>query len=196
MNSEIKNIFPIPISITKNFLSKIQCTDIRNYFLSKSNLSPHGLLEGNGLTSYQENSDFLEELTLAVPSCRNIKRDIDLLMQQYSFDTGLLHKVIDRSWANIQNKNSSLLPHTHPCSVFTGVIYISVKSPVSPLLLNNPNPFISHTAIVTTTEYTLTKYEVMPSEGMILLFPSWITHWSKNSSSEERIVISFNSGLR
>jgi uncharacterized protein (TIGR02466 family) len=196
MNSEIKSLFSIPVSVTNNFLSKNQCLDIRNYFLSKNNLNKHLLLEGEGLTSYAEDSDFLGEISSRIPSCSKVKHDLELLMYDYSFNTGMIHRVIDRSWANIQKRNSTLKPHTHPCSIFTGALYVSLSSPVSPLVLNNPNPFIHYTAISKYTKFTQTKFEIMPAEGMVVLFPSWIIHESSLNRSEERIVISFNSGMR
>lgn len=189
------SIFPTLVSVTKNILTGEQAKDIREYLLSKCSLKKHGLLVGNGYSTYDENSDFLGEVSKNVESCSQIKEQVSNLLSDYSNTSGFIHRVIDRSWANIQLANSSLNPHTHPCSIITGALYVSANSP-SPLTLHNPNSFISYTASEKTTEFTRDIYDIVPEMGMAILFPSWLLHSSPTSLDEERIVISFNSGLR
>jgi uncharacterized protein (TIGR02466 family) len=190
------SLFPTLVTVTKNFITTQQAADIRDYLLSSNSLNPHGLLVGEGYSTYKEDSDFLGEVSKNIAGCQNLKNDISNLLSEYSMESGLLHKVIDRSWANYQKKNSELKKHTHPCSTITGALYISVKTPTS-LILHNPNNFISWTALTDiATEYTKNYYSINPEIGMVVLFPSWLSHSSNKSMDDERIVISFNSGLR
>jgi uncharacterized protein (TIGR02466 family) len=190
------SLFPTLVTVTKNFITKQQAADIRNYLLSNTSLNPHDLLEGPGYSTYGEDSDFLGEVSENVMGCQNLKTDISNLLSEYSKESGLLHKVIDRSWANFQMKNSALKKHTHPCSIITGALYVSAEKP-TPLILHNPNNFISWTALTDiATEYTRSAYDIVPEVGMVVLFPSWLSHSANESLDTERIVISFNSGLR
>lgn len=189
------SIFPTLVTVVKNIITKEQAADIRAYLLTRCSLKSHGLIEGKGYSSYDENSDFLGEICRNVKGCEKIKETINKLLLEYSDTSGFVHRVIDRSWANIQLSNSNLKPHTHPCSVITGALYVSANNP-SPLTLHNPNSFISYTAYEKITEFTRDIYSIIPEMGMVVLFPSWLLHSSETSKDEERIVISFNSGLR
>lgn len=188
------DIFPVSIKVVEDFLTFDQCEDVKNFFW-QTKLKPHGLLEKGGVSNYDLDYDFLGDVSNAVASCSDLKNKIDSLLCEYSFKTGITHKVIDRSWANFQPKESRLIPHTHPGSSITGALYISVKM-ATPLILHNPNPYVKFTAKDHITKYTNEEFTIQPKQGMVILFPSWILHSTDTSYSEERIVVSFNGGLR
>ena len=194
MKTKHIDAFPTRVQIVENFLTEEQCEEIRKHFW-RINLNPHDLLTGKGLSNYHIDSDFLGEVSKNVDNSANLKTAVEWHLNEYSFHTGILHLKIDRSWANYQPEGSRLKEHTHPGSFITGVIYISVPT-ATPLLLYNPNPFIKFTPIAHASKYVEEKIEILPKQGMMVLFPSWILHSTDTSYSEERIVISFNSGLR
>jgi uncharacterized protein (TIGR02466 family) len=178
----------------ENFLTEEQCADIKSFFKNVEK-RPHALLEGDGLSTYHLDSDFLREVSTNILSCSNLKISVDEILREYALKSGILHKVIDRSWANIQPKGCKLTAHTHPGSFITGSLYISVPSP-TPLIFNNPNPYLKFTGIDKNTKYTEDHITVIPKKGLLVLFPSWLEHCTETSYSEERLVVSFNSGLR
>jgi len=194
---KVNNIdaFPTLVQTVENFLTEEQCEEIKKYFLEKSNPASHELLTNGGVSNYHIDSDFLKEISNNVYICENLKTAVEWHLNEYSYKTGILHLKIDRSWANYQPEGSKLKEHTHPGSFITGVLYISVPM-ATPLILSNPNPFIKFTPIVGASKYTEEKIEIQPKLGMMVLFPSWILHSTDISYSKERIVISFNSGLR
>lgn len=194
MKTEYINAFPTLVKVIENFITKEQCEDIKKFFW-QTKLKPHALLENGGVSNYDLDSDFLGDVSNSINSCTDLKNRIDTLLYEYSFASGITHKVIDRSWANFQPKGSRLVPHTHPSSCITGALYVSVES-ATPLILHNPNPYVKFTAKDNLTKYTSEEFTIHPKQGMAVLFPSWITHSSDVSYSEERIVISFNGGLR
>jgi uncharacterized protein (TIGR02466 family) len=195
MRTNYIDAFSTLIHTIQDVLSKEQCANIRNYILSKKNLVPHGLLQDGGVSNHTKDLDFLGEISNNVKGCLKLKSDINFLLEEYSNYSGIKHTVIDRSWANIQPKGSKLLEHTHPGSFITGALYISCNQ-ATPLILNNPNPYLTFTDIQSLTKYTDMNTVINPIPGMAVLFPSWITHGTDINYAEERIVISFNSGLK
>ena len=50
-----------------------------------------------------------------------------------------------------------------------------------------------HVVSKTNNDFTSNILRIKPEEGMLVLFPSWLTHSvDPNMSSDERVVISFN----
>jgi len=194
MKTNYVDAFPTLIHTVEDVLDKDQCESIRQYILSKQNLILHDLLDG-GISNHDVDLDFLGEISNAIEICAHLKITINFLLEEYSKYSGITHTVIDRSWANIQPAGSKLIQHTHPGSFITGALYISCQQ-AAPLILNNPNPFLAFTNIRESTKYTNSNIKINPKLGMLVLFPSWIMHGTDISYSSERIVISFNSGLR
>jgi uncharacterized protein (TIGR02466 family) len=195
MKTNYIDAFPTLVHTVEDVLNKEQCESIREYILLKQNLMPHGLLPGGGVSNYVKDLDFLDEITSNIDNCSHLKTNINFLLEEYSNYSGIEHTVIDRSWANFQPKGSRLLEHMHPGSFITGALYISCDQ-ATPLILNNPNPFLNYTHIGSLTKYTNTNIIINPTPGMVVLFPSWILHATDTSYAEERIVVSFNSGLK
>ena len=61
--------------------------------------------------------------------------------------------------------------HGYESKDFSGVIYASVPKGSSPLMLHTPNPYGDHAAVCKTSSVS-----IAPSEGMIILFPSFLRH--------------------
>lgn len=193
--SESINAFPTLITKT-NLLSAGQCEDITNYIHSLSDTHKHNLLEGDGISNYSLKSNILNGISDKVDSCRDLLTRVELLLQDYMELTGIPHFGIDRSWMNIQRPGSKLIKHTHPGSFITGALYIKVDEKSSPIELHTPNPFISYTPIYKETKYTERSIKIQPIAGQLILFPSWLLHGSNIvNHTDERIVISFNSGI-
>jgi len=89
-------------------------------------------------------------------------------------------------WFNINGTDSVNLTHTHPHSLYSGVLWIKTPEDCGNLVLIDP----SHHNVAGTVP---TEYEFQPVEGNIVLFPSHVPHYVKpNNSDEDRISVSFN----
>ena len=98
---------------------------------------------------------------------------------------------LDSSWFIINHKNNWNSPHTHMPAQWSGVLYLSVNEsnagteggriifvdpiPLGPVYRNPINAIIQ------------------PQEGLMLIFPSYLTHMVEpHFSDEKRISLSFN----
>ena len=89
--------------------------------------------------------------------------------------------------------------HSHPESVLSGCFYLKVPENSSPIVFNDPRDywkFIEYPPIFGSgrERYSLLpEYVINPTEGMLLMWPSWLEHQVPTSTvSDERIVVAFN----
>jgi hypothetical protein len=193
---ELLSIFPSPIGVV-DFLTESQCSDILKYIKTES-FDQHGALTGDSLSTYmvtnKEEPSLIKRICSNVFSCRNISHNLSEEIIKYSTRIGYRVSKECYSWVNIQNKGSLLKAHTHPNSLLSGAIYINTDKNSSRLYFHTPNPFIAFTDVESRTEYTSEYFEIQPYNGLLVIFPSWITHSSLDNvnETEERCVISFN----
>lgn len=98
------------------------------------------------------------------------------------------------SWCIISPKGAYNVPHLHPGAFISGSYYID--APTEPIIFYDPRPIREFTESISMgrgTIYTATTIAMMPKEGELLLFPSWLKHSvPENKSEKERVIISFN----
>ena len=89
--------------------------------------------------------------------------------------------------------------HAHPESQLSGVMYLSTPPNSSRLRLYDPRPYTSFQQWPVKEE-TVTNwryYDVAPEPGLLLIWPSWLSHEVMTNLSEEgRITAVFNIGYR
>jgi uncharacterized protein (TIGR02466 family) len=190
----IFNLFPTPVSYTKNFLNDDEIKLLFNYCLENKDVNASQLILNDAVTSHKEHKDFLFEAVLN----ENIPKDIyNKLLQEiinYSRVSGYGFVKIANSWFNIQNEGSVLTAHCHPQSIVSGALYINVDEHSSPIYLHNPNPLSNFACVSDSTEHGHKHVKVTPENGDLLLFPSWLQHGShyEQNQTPNRVVISFN----
>jgi uncharacterized protein (TIGR02466 family) len=150
--------------------------------------SYHGLFNGKGLRS--NTSQFLDSnLTLksAIQEC------VDL----YSDQLGLHSCTLTYSWCNIYREGSTIKPHRHELSLVSGVFYSKIDDDSGELVFDNPcQPFKVNEISTRVTEYNRQSFRFKISPGDLILFPSWIMHYTENNFSNQRYVVSFDTGLK
>lgn len=102
-------------------------------------------------------------------------------------------------WINISTTNSFNAPHDHPGFQWSGVLYISIPSDITEsagqIEFLDPRNSVYNTAgqIPSLQNYFASNVKIKPTNGMIIIFPSYLRHWVyPNTSKEERISIAFN----
>jgi len=107
-------------------------------------------------------------------------------------------------WMNVNRPHHYNIAHTHSDCFLSGVYYVTTgrpsNDPESPaaLLLSDPRSQVS-----TTYDYAgwfgMQKNEIKePKPGVLILFPSWLTHRVEpvGMDEKERVSVSFNIQLR
>ena len=180
----IQNIFPIPIFYQDNILSN------DNYNLLRTYLYDHFTLEEKN--SFYQSPGFLQELE-EFQECKNI---IEIIASEFYTSIGFKSQsfFITQMWANYSTGNGAISEHYHSNSMISGVLYIDVEN-------HNKTGFtcpyqdlkILKTDVEKTTEYTTDTFYAGSKNNRIILFPSYISHFSDNQNIDKtRLTISFN----
>ena len=149
-----------------------------------------------GYTSYASLSD----LTWRSPIFEDLKKLLDLHVAQFSaeLDFNLEGRglKLEDIWINILSEGGNHSAHLHPNSVVSGTIYIVMPPETSAIKFEDPrHPMMmaAPSRLVHAKEYLKPFIYINPLVGEILLWESWLRHEvPMNTSSEERISISFN----
>lgn len=104
-------------------------------------------------------------------------------------------------WVNINPISTFNVPHDHPGYTWSGVYYASLPKRANPesrsgaLELLDPRTNVSAfaTDISKQSAYFSPKRTLSPTNGMIIVFPSYLRHWVyPNEEDEDRITLAFN----
>jgi uncharacterized protein (TIGR02466 family) len=127
----------------------------------------------------------------------DIKEKLDNLYYYFEFKDEFLISM-DNAWININKKNHYNLPHHHSYGLFSGVYYVKAEGKnIGDVVFLNPcvtqSVCISEHIIKTKNPFNSSSYTVTPKTGMILIFPSWMMHYTNpNETDKDRISIAFN----
>ena len=98
-------------------------------------------------------------------------------------------------WASIKPRGAGHGIHMHPNNFFGGVYYVRASGEGGEILFHDPRTQTSVTLprITKENEYNTRTFRMPVRDGMLILFPAWLSHSvTKNSSETERVSISFN----
>ena len=192
MNTYRHDLFSVPIIHYENFIPLELVQNIRNYILKTTDVvAPHFALSEPGVSTHHNLSlDLIRDITSLVEGCSQFYNNIMMCVDDYTSKTGLPKNVLSNSWFNIQQPGSVLKRHIHAggYAVVAGALYLNVDKKSSPLVFENPNPYS-----LLNTRNQMDHFTIKPTDGDLILFPSWLVHSSvEPNMTENRIVISFN----
>ena len=195
INYTTENIFPVPIHIFNvNGFEKIQ-NDLIDYAYDLKNKEPKGVLFSNcgGWQSscflVNNENDILQSFLMdCLGEFPPIKKSVDLIVS---------------AWLNINPPNSYNSMHSHPDCNLAGVLWIKTPKDCGNIVFQSPFDFQIYKEVESYTEEFKSqnkyfhKYNFIPIEGRIMVFPSHLEHQVKpNESKEDRISVSFNIRLK
>ena len=89
--------------------------------------------------------------------------------------------------------------HSHASNLLSGCFYLKIPDKCPPIIFNDPRDYYKYISYPikfgeTREKYKLlSEYVIEPTEGMIVIWPSWLEHQVPASlSDDERIVVAFN----
>lgn len=134
--------------------------------------------------------DFIEKY-----NCVNLKARIIEATQEYLQMIGYNSNKefhIRNSWINIADEEEENTQHCHPGYSISGTYYFRISEQQGAICFHNPN-IITHACNFPQGPVCPQTTNIVPDDGDILLFPSWLTHSvKKNKSQEQRVSIAFN----
>ena len=100
-------------------------------------------------------------------------------------------------WASVCRTGNYNAPHIHPESAWSGVYYIDAGDPDRTIpfssYLELLDPRTAAGGVHTPGDPFGHPVRIAPQAGLLIFFPSWLTHWvHPHSGPRERIAISFN----
>lgn len=104
------------------------------------------------------------------------------------------------AWANVLEKGGYHSVHNHPNCHLSGVYYISPGEPdphnLNSGLIGFSDPRVGASMAANSYLDFGASYQYTPEAGMLLMFPSYLSHWVHPFTGEgKRITISFNAKL-
>tara|TARA_Y100000114_G_scaffold63038_1_gene57785 strand:+ start:26 stop:622 length:597 start_codon:yes stop_codon:yes gene_type:complete len=191
LNYKTNLIFPVPIhQFDVNGFGEIQ-NELIDYVYKMREKDPIGHIISNrrgwqsSCFSIDNEDDVLQNfLTNCLANFPYLKKSVKLFVS---------------AWININPPGAFNLKHNHPTSDLSGVLWIKSQQNCGNIEFDSPRSFATHQEIDSYTEdfknqnNVFQSYYFNPTEGRILVFPSYLDHHvGFNESQEDRISVSFN----
>ena len=193
------NLFPVPIhQFDVNGFSEIK-DKLIDYAYDWKKTDPEGLSfsnrggwQSNPFPFFDKNKkDVLQSfLTNCLEEFLSIKKSVNFTLS---------------AWVNINKPGDYNLKHHHSDCNLAGVLWIKAPQNSGDIVFDNPrtfDPFLQSAKMGEIDSYTddfkdknkiYPDYYFPPTEGRILIFPSYLEHQVReNKSNEDRISVAFN----
>lgn len=201
--SEIYSLFPTPVLRVPATLENYDPVQLEiqaawNLIQSTKDFSSTSYLyKDTDIRLADKTYDFIEKF-----NCVNLKNRIIDAANEYLDKSGWSgmftsdeRVVIKNSWINIAGVGDFHDVHCHPGYAISGSYYFRVSEKQGALTFNNPNPMM-FACEFPGGRMCPQRTDVVPDDGDIILFPSWLVHSTrKNTTVEDRIAIAFNIDL-
>jgi len=148
------------------------------------------LIMRNSESSYDERTDnvWLNHMLL-----REFKDTLQGCIDEYTKHYGLKQVHITNSWMNKVGVGGAVKPHRHELSVVSGAFYPIADEGSCSLLFRSPiTPYRMNEFLVTENEYNMANQSIECKQGELILFPSWLEHFTDENTTENRVTVSFN----
>ena len=165
---------------------------IKQYLDSKEELTYHWgykttFAVESGLEKYNELNEFTKLIVNRAKS----------FLDNQGYDISNAEFTI-QIFASDMTLNDSHGIHTHPNALISGVFYLDVEETSSPIIFYDPRPFRKFLALPRSKE-TIASYEkvvFVPTNGLFLLWESWLEHEVPKNKSTKRTTLVFNLGQK
>jgi len=99
-------------------------------------------------------------------------------------------------WSTYNSVRSTEQPHTHPGFFYSAVYYVKAQEDSAKLVLMNPlsvlQNLIPPPLVNTYNGFNSVSNYVKPKTGMLIIFPSWLSHYVEPKAEDDRVCIAFN----
>jgi uncharacterized protein (TIGR02466 family) len=184
---EIHDLFPVLISKV-DISGYAEEDDVIEHILQDRDLGEHLLLQGNAKTSKSRN--FLD-------SYPTLNAQIQRAVDMYANKVGLLPLKTTKAWYGVYENGGKIDRHNHTNSQVSGAYYPYVEFNKTSIIFDNPTIVLRPTDVFNkVSKYSEAGKELIVSSGDLVLFPSWIYHYSYPNNSGKRCVISFDTQIK
>ena len=157
--------------------------------VNKTVTSQHSIMKDSEST-YDESAgnNWLDKSYLS-----DFRQQIQDCVDHYASEYKLKQCFIKNSWMNRVGKGGSVRAHRHEGSVISGAFYPVADEGSCPLVFKSPISMYRMSEILLTEDlYNCYNQEIPCEQGQLILFPSWLEHYTDDNKTDNRITISFN----
>ena len=196
-NDELKLFFPTPVWTCVVENSKNLNEKIYKYIIDLKEKFPQGKKVSNvyGWHSPDFNLDD-EEVKFFINA---ISTKIQKVINDMGWNSPNNKIKLMNIWSIINNKSASNNSHIHANSYISAAYYVKAPKDCGNIYFYDPRSakVIRTPEINEPTSLNVDQVNIIPQEGLLVMFPSYLRHSvGENKSNEERMVISFNIDLK
>ena len=150
------------------------------------------LIMHNSESTYDEShgNAWLDQAVLS-----KFKDTLSYCVNVYSQTYGLPELRITNSWMNRVGIGGAVKQHRHEMSAISGAFYPIADEGSCGLIFKSPLlPLKMHEFNVNETLYNAYNQTMPCKQGTLVLFPSWLEHYTEENTTENRVTVSFNTG--
>jgi uncharacterized protein (TIGR02466 family) len=198
-NPEVSLFFPEPVLKYKLEDYESFNKDLRKYIYKLQEESSSGQIKSNRGGWHSPNFKLTDKNSIQFKFGLKLQKYILKTFQTLEWKTENKNISINSMWAIINKKNDFNVVHTHPNSYLSAAYYVSAPKNCGKFQVESLNIAKRHfyPEVLQNNELNAHVAGLDVNEGDLLIFPGYLPHKvAMNESDEDRIVISFNVGIK
>ena len=198
-NPEISLYFPEPVLKYKFEDYESFNKDLRKYIYELQKESSSGQIKSNRGGWHSPNFKLTDENSVQFKFGLKLQKYILKTFQTLGWKSENKNISINSMWAIINKKDDYNVVHTHPNSYLSAAYYVSAPKNCGRFQVESLNIAKRHfyPEVLKNNELNANVAGLEVKEGDLLIFPGYLPHKvAMNESDEDRIVISFNVGIK
>ena len=196
---EVLLFFPEPIFKYKFEDYENFNKDLKTYIYDLQKESSEGQIKSNRGGWHSPNFTLTDKSSIQFKFAIEVQKYILKSFQKLGWKTENTNITITSMWAIINKRNDFNVLHTHPNSYLSAAYYVSAPKNCGRFHIENSNLARRHSypKIKQNNELNAMVAGLDINEGDLLIFPGYLPHKvAMNESEQDRIVISFNVGVK
>jgi uncharacterized protein (TIGR02466 family) len=198
-NPEVSLFFPEPIFKYKFEDYESFNKDLKTYIYELQKEGSSGQIKSNRGGWHSPNFKLADNNSIQFKFAIELQKYILKTFQTLGWKTENKNISINAMWAIINKKNDFNVVHTHPNSYLSAAYYVSAPKNCGKFQVESLNIAKRHSypEILKNNELNTHVAGLEVNEGDLLIFPGYLPHKvAMNESEQDRIVISFNVGVK
>ena len=198
-NPEVSLFFPEPIFKYKFEDYESFNKDLKTYIYELQKEGSSGQIKSNRGGWHSPNFKLADNNSIQFKFAIELHKYILKTFQTLGWKTENKNISINAMWAIINKKNDFNVVHTHPNSYLSAAYYVSAPKNCGKFQVESLNIAKRHSypEILKNNELNTHVAGLEVNEGDLLIFPGYLPHKvAMNESEQDRIVISFNVGVK
>jgi uncharacterized protein (TIGR02466 family) len=198
-NPEVSLFFPEPIFKYKFEDYESFNKDLKTYIYELQKEGSSGQIKSNRGGWHSPNFKLADNNSIQFKFAIELQKYILKTFQTLGWKTENKNISINAMWAIINKKNDFNVVHTHPNSYLSAAYYVSAPKNCGKFQVESLNIAKRHSypEILKNNELNTHIAGLEVNEGDLLIFPGYLPHKvAMNESEQDRIVISFNVGVK